>query len=100
METRGVVLEHRRKDDGQPVWIEIWAKPEPGGNYTRTMFLDVTDRVLMEREQARLAAENIYLREEIQSVHNFEEIVGGSPALRGALEKVNRVAKTDTTVII
>src|SRR5207245_1625070 len=28
------------------------------------------------------------------------EIVGRSPALLGALEKVNRVAKTDTTVII
>jgi len=99
-ETRGVVVELRRKDDGKPVWIEIWAKPEPGGKYTRTMFLDVTDRVLMERERARLAAENVYLREEIKSVHNFEEIVGQSPALLGALEKVNRVAKTDTTVII
>ncbi len=99
-ETRGVVVELRRKDDGKPVWIEIWAKPEPGGKYTRTMFLDVTDRVLMERERARLAAENVYLREEIKAVHNFEEIVGQSPALLGALEKVNRVAKTDTTVII
>jgi transcriptional regulator with GAF, ATPase, and Fis domain len=64
------------------------------------MFLDVTDRVLMERERARLAAENVYLREEIKSVHNFEEIVGQSPALLGALEKVNRVAKTDTTVLV
>jgi PAS domain S-box-containing protein len=99
-ETRGVVVELRRNDDGKPVWIEIWAKPEPGGKYTRTMFLDVTDRVLMERERARLSAENVYLREEIKSVHNFEEIVGQSPALLGALEKVSRVAKTDTTVLI
>src|SRR5882672_8350825 len=80
METRGIVEELRRKDDGKPVWIEIWAKPEPGGKYTRTMFLDVTDRVLMEQEKARLAAENIYLQEEIKSVHNFEEIIGQSPA--------------------
>lgn len=99
-ETRGVVVELRRKDDGKPVWIEIWAKPEPGGKYTRTMFLDVTDRVLMEQEQARLAAQNVYLQEEIKSVHNFEEIVGQSPALLDALEKVSRVAKTDTTVLI
>jgi formate hydrogenlyase transcriptional activator len=100
MKTRGVVVELRRKDDGKPIWIEIWAKPEPGGKYTRTMFLDVTDRVLMEREQGRLAVENIYLREEIQSVHNFGEIVGQSPALLDVLEKVNRVAKTDATVLI
>ncbi len=99
-ETRGVVVELQRKDDGKPVWIEIWAKPEPGGKYTRTMFLDVTDRVLMEREKARLAAENIYLQEEIKSVHNFEEIIGQSSALLDALEKVNRVAKTDATVLI
>src|SRR5262245_1925665 len=100
LETRGVVVELRRKDDGKPVWIEIWAKPEPGGKYTRTMFLDVTDHVLMEQERARLAAENVYLQEEIKSVHNFEEIVGQSPLLMDALEKVNRVAKTDATVLI
>jgi PAS domain S-box-containing protein len=99
-ETRGVVEELRRKDDGKPVWIQIWAKPEPGGKYTRTMFLDVTDRVLMEQEKARLAAENVYLQEEIKSVHNFEEIVGQSSVLLDALEKVNRVAKTDATVLI
>src|SRR6516162_3438788 len=87
METRGVVVELQRKGDRKPVWIQIWAKPEPGGQYTRTMFLDVTDRVLMEQEKARLAAENSYLQEEIKSVHNFEEIVGQSPALLDALGK-------------
>src|SRR5207302_5685060 len=99
-ETRGVVVELQRKDDGKPVWIEIWAKPEPGGKFTRTMFLDVTDRVLMEKERTRLAAQNVYLQEEIKSVHNFEEIVGQSPALLDVLEKVSRVAKTDATVLI
>ena len=100
LETRGVVVELRRKDDGRPVWIEIWAKPVPGGKYTRTMFLDVTDRILMERKQARLAAENVYLQEEIGSVHNFGEIIGHSPALLDVLEKVNRVATTDATILI
>lgn len=99
-ETRGTVVELRRKDDGRPVWIEIWAKPEAGGKYTRTMFLDVTERVLTQREQARLTAENFYLQEEIKSVHNFDEIIGQSPALLDVMEKVNRVAKTDATVLI
>src|SRR5207245_10318731 len=49
-ETKGIVVELRRKNDGQPVWIEIWAKPKPGGKYRRTMFLDVTDAVPLERE--------------------------------------------------
>jgi transcriptional regulator with GAF, ATPase, and Fis domain len=64
------------------------------------MFVDITDRVLMEQEKARLTDQNQYLQEEIRSVHNFEEIVGQSPALLEALEKVNRVAKTDASVLI
>ncbi|MGH2398571.1 MAG: sigma 54-interacting transcriptional regulator, partial [bacterium] len=48
----------------------------------------------------RLEAENIYLREEIRTQHNFEEIVGNSPELLAALHKVERVASTDTTVLI
>jgi formate hydrogenlyase transcriptional activator len=99
-DTRGAVLEFRRKDNGKPVWVQWWSKPEPGGKYTRSMFVDITDHVLMEQEKARLAAENVYLQEEIKSVHNFDEIVGQSPALLEALEKVNRVAKTDASVLI
>jgi PAS domain S-box-containing protein len=99
-DTSGVVLEFRRKDNGKPVWVQWWSNPEPGGKYTRSMFVDITDHVLMEQEKARLAAENIYLQEEIKSVHNFDEIVGQSPALLEALEKVDRVAKTDASVLI
>jgi PAS domain S-box-containing protein len=99
-DSSGFVLEMRRKADGRPVWIQWWSKPEPGGKYTRTMFVDITDRVLMEQEQARLTAQNIYLQEEIKSVHNFDEIVGQSPALRAALEKVSRVARTDASVLV
>src|SRR5437773_6482110 len=64
------------------------------------MIVDITDRVLMEQEKARLSAQNIYLQEEIKSVHNFEEIVGQSPALLETLDKVKRVAKTDSSVLI
>ncbi len=99
-DTSGVVLELRRRDDGRPIWIQWWSKPDPGGKYTRTMFVDITDRVLMEQEQARLRAQNLYLQEEIKSVHNFEEIIGQSAALRSVLDKVSRVAATDSTVLI
>jgi PAS domain S-box-containing protein len=99
-DTSGVVLELRRKNDGAPVWIQWWSRPEPNGRYTRTMFLDITERVLMEQEQARLKAQNLYLQEEIKSVHNFDEIVGRSPSLVAVLAKVDRVARTDATVLI
>ena len=50
--------------------------------------------------KARLEKENIYLQEEIRTEHNFEEIVGNSPALLEVLRKVEQVAPTDSTVLI
>ena len=99
-DTSGVILELRRKDDGRPIFIQWWSKPDPGGSYTRTMFVDITERILLEREQERLQAQNVYLREEIKSVHNFEEIVGSSPGMVGVLRDVQRVAPTGATVLL
>src|SRR3974390_863194 len=99
-DTSGVVLELRRKDTGAPLGIQWWSKPDRGGTYTRTMFVDITERILMEQEQARLQAQNLYLQEEIKSVHNFEEIVGASAALHKVLGQVDRVAPTDASVLI
>jgi formate hydrogenlyase transcriptional activator len=50
--------------------------------------------------KARLEKENVYLREEIRTVHNFEEIVGNSPALLDLLRRVDQVAPTDSSVLI
>src|SRR6266576_5673896 len=50
--------------------------------------------------KGRLENENVYLQEEIRTEHNFDEIVGNSPALLVALRKVEQVAPTDSTVLI
>jgi len=87
--TTGTVLELRRKNDGKPVWIQCWSRPAPDGSYTRTMFIDVTDRVLMEREKVRLlieldkpealarigSLEEEYRRRRVQMESGFEVIV-------------------------
>ena len=99
-ERAAVELELRRKDDGRPIWVQWWSRPEPGGKFTRTMLVDITARVLAERERARLQQQNEYLREEIKGEYNFEEIVGRSPALRAALAKVKQVAALDATALI
>src|SRR5258706_8339363 len=64
------------------------------------MFVDITERVLMEQEKARLEAQNTYLQEEIRSEHNFGEIVGSSPALLDVLRQVEQIARIDSTVLI
>jgi len=50
--------------------------------------------------KSRLEKENVYLQEEIRTEHNFEEIIGNSPALLSVLRKVEQVAPTDSTVLI
>jgi PAS domain S-box-containing protein len=98
--TGGFVIELRRKDDGRPIWAQWYSKPEPNGKYTRTVIVDITDRVLAEQERTRLQEQNFYLQEEIKGIHNFEEIIGQSPTLTAVLDNVRRVAATDSTVLI
>ncbi|MGH7893480.1 MAG: sigma 54-interacting transcriptional regulator, partial [Candidatus Binatia bacterium] len=54
----------------------------------------------VERLRDRLAAENVYLQEEIRQEHNFREIVGRSPALMQVLSRVEAAAPTPSTVLI
>ena len=48
----------------------------------------------------QLYNENIALREEIDKVSMFEDIVGTSPALQAVLSRVSKVAPTDSTVLV
>jgi formate hydrogenlyase transcriptional activator len=52
------------------------------------------------RLRARLEEENRYLQEEIQTEHNFEEIIGQSPAVKRVFKAIETVAPTDATVLI
>jgi formate hydrogenlyase transcriptional activator len=48
----------------------------------------------------RLEDERLYLESEIQAEHNFEDLVGKSPALRRVLEQIEIVAPTGSTVLL
>jgi formate hydrogenlyase transcriptional activator len=54
----------------------------------------------IEALKSKLEEEKLYLEEEIQTAHNFEEIIGNSPALRRVLQEVETIAETDSTVLI
>jgi PAS domain S-box-containing protein len=54
----------------------------------------------VQRLKDRLETENVFLQEQIETEHGFEEIVGRSPALRRVLTRVEQVAPGDTTVLI
>jgi PAS domain S-box-containing protein len=106
--------EYKRKD-GSVVPVELVvdiyksASGEPV--YLYAFVTDITERkraeealrkALSEVEQLKnkLQAENIYLQEEIKSRQNFEEIIGGSPAIKKVFENIEKVARTDSTVLI
>jgi transcriptional regulator with GAF, ATPase, and Fis domain len=45
-------------------------------------------------------SEALYLREELQTLGGFDDIVGDSPVLREALDRVREVASTDASVLL
>jgi formate hydrogenlyase transcriptional activator len=59
--------------------------------------IDIDDR---KRAEDRTQRENLVLREEIEQVSMFEEIVGSSAAIQKVLARVAKVARTDSTVLI
>lgn len=61
---------------------------------------DVNERLEAERRIQSLECEAAYLREEIKALHDFEDIIGHSPALRRVLLEMQQVAGTNATVLI
>jgi transcriptional regulator with GAF, ATPase, and Fis domain len=65
---------------------------------TRAALESAVEELETLREQ--LYRENLALRDEVDRVSMFEEIIGTSPALQAALSRVVKVAATDSTVLI
>ena len=55
---------------------------------------------VIEQLNARLEADNVYLKEEIKSYHDFDDVVGESAPLRLALARLSQVAPTSSSVLL
>jgi formate hydrogenlyase transcriptional activator len=90
-----------RSKDGQYRWFLNRYNPfhDEQGRLTRwySTGTDIEDR---KRAEDRARNENVALREEIDHASMFEEIVGSSNAIRHVLGQVEKVAPTDSTVLI
>ena len=90
-----------RRHDGQYRWFLIRYRPlrDEHGRVERwyATATDIDDR---KRADDRVRNENLALREEIDRSSMFEEIVGSSVPLRRVLTLVEKVAATDSTVLI
>jgi transcriptional regulator with GAF, ATPase, and Fis domain len=83
---------------GKSTWGQSSADTVP--TRPRSIFVNVTDHVLMERQNPRPGAQNVYLLNEILSEKNFGDIIGTSCGLRKVMKEIELVAPTDATVLI
>ncbi len=102
--SRGVPFEYERRvrhRDGQYRWLLVQCNPlrDERGKVIRwyATGTDIDDR---KQAEERTRQENVALREQIDQVFMFEEIVGSSPALKTVLSSIVKVAPTDSTVLI
>jgi PAS domain S-box-containing protein len=102
--SRGVRFEYERRvrhRDGQFRWLLVQYNPlrDARGAVIRWYVTgtDIDDR---KKAEERTRQENVALREHIDQVFMFDEIVGSSPALKTVLSRIVKVAPTDSTVLI
>jgi two-component system response regulator HydG len=60
----------------------------------------ILERIREKKEFARLSDENIYLRDELEEQFNFGEIIGKSKSMQEVYRTLEKVAPTDSSVLI
>ncbi|QSA97919.1 sigma-54-dependent Fis family transcriptional regulator [Methylococcus sp. EFPC2] len=93
------------RGDGLPVPVEgSVSRVESGGERLYTVILRNAEerqkRLKAEAECRQLQGVNLYLEEELKAVHNPDDLIGSSPALRRAVALVGQVAGTDSAVLV
>ena len=101
---RGLPFEYEQRalsKDGKYRWFLIRFNPlrDEHGHILRwyATGTDIDDR---KQAEQRICNENLALREEIDRSSMYEAIVGSSEALRSVLSQIDKVAPTDSTVLI
>src|SRR6202167_2692390 len=87
--------------EGHYRWFLFRCKPvlDEEGRIVR-WFATATDIEDRKRAEDRMRNEAVVLREDLVRSSMFEEIVGSAPVLRRVLNQVEKVASTDSTVLI
>jgi len=113
------IKEHRSNEvfwrkDGSYFPVEYTSSPIKRNGVSEgsvVIFRDISQRLIAERTlesahqeidrlNSQLSAENHYLKEEIETVYQFNEIIGDCQPLKEVLHKVEKVAATNSHVLV
>src|SRR5215469_1172134 len=90
-----------RQKNGEYRWQLVQYNPlKDGSGKILRWYATTTDINDQKRTEERLRNENLVLREEIDRSSMFEEIVGSSEPMRHVVKQVEKVAPSDSTVLI
>ena len=91
-----------RRADGEefPIEATISAVIVSGQKLFTIILRDINERLKAEAALNKLQLQNIYLEEEIKSEYNFGEIIGASAVMKKVFKNIEKVAGTDTTVLL
>ena len=68
---------------------------------TKPLNLDAL-RLIIDKalEKRRLLSENVYLKKQLRDKFEFANIIGSSPAMQKVFNRMKRIIKTDSTVLV
>jgi formate hydrogenlyase transcriptional activator len=94
------ITAYRSNGEEFPIEATISLVVEKTKKHYTVILRDISEKKKAARETQMLLLEKEYLKDEINVLNNFDEIIGQIPAFSKVLEDVERVAITNTPVLI
>jgi formate hydrogenlyase transcriptional activator len=90
----------RKDGESFPIEATVSRTVVSSGTLFTLILRDINRRKQAEEMLEQLRRQNVYLKEELQSEVNFEELVGASASMQKVFRSIEMVAQTDSNVLL